>query len=130
MTATNTGPYSDLLDAGQIVTVTPNQGSSVVVTLLMPDGSSTKSNVASATSFGPYLQQIKYVVEYAAGTGASVVESMASGVVSIIPAGSSPVSANVDPVTGMVIKTIWNGTQAQYDAIAVKDNNTMYIIVG
>lgn len=40
-----------------------------------------------------------------------------------------PVMGKTDPVTGVVINTIWNGTQAQYDAIAVKDANTLYVVV-
>lgn len=35
-----------------------------------------------------------------------------------------------NPVTGVVINLIWNGTQAEYDAIAIKDANTLYVIVG
>lgn len=39
------------------------------------------------------------------------------------------VTATTNPVTGVIINTIWNGTQAQYDAIAVKDDATLYVIV-
>lgn len=42
---------------------------------------------------------------------------------------SNPVNALTNPVTGVSIKTLWVGTQAQYDAIAVKDANTQYNIV-
>lgn len=41
---------------------------------------------------------------------------------------SNPVNGKVDPVTGG-IKTIAVLTQAQYDALAVKDPNTEYNIV-
>lgn len=34
-----------------------------------------------------------------------------------------------NPVTGGIVKTLWSGTQAQYDAISVKDADTLYIIV-
>jgi hypothetical protein len=34
-----------------------------------------------------------------------------------------------NPVTGRIIKTLWSGTQAQYDAIVTKDPDTLYIIV-
>ena len=34
-----------------------------------------------------------------------------------------------NPMSGGFIKTIWVGTQAQYDAIATKDANTEYNIV-
>lgn len=44
--------------------------------------------------------------------------------------GGSVVTAQTNPVTGGIIKTLWTGTQAQYDAIATKDANTMYVIVG
>ena len=43
---------------------------------------------------------------------------------------------DLDPVfarkslTGVIVKTIWSGTQAQYDSLAVKDADTLYIIVG
>ena len=37
--------------------------------------------------------------------------------------------SNINSVSGLVIKTLWVGTQAQYDAIAVKDANTQYNIV-
>lgn len=40
-----------------------------------------------------------------------------------------PVTSNINPLTGGIVKTIWVGTQAQYDAIAVKDSNTQYNIV-
>lgn len=39
-----------------------------------------------------------------------------------------PVKANVNPLTGK-IQTIAKLTQAQYDAIAVKDDSTLYVIV-
>jgi hypothetical protein len=39
------------------------------------------------------------------------------------------VTATTNPVTGGIIKTIWNGSQAEYDAIAVKDDSTLYVIV-
>jgi len=42
---------------------------------------------------------------------------------------ASLVSAEVNPLTGGSIKTLWVGTQAQYDAIATKDANTQYNIV-
>lgn len=38
------------------------------------------------------------------------------------------VIATTDPVTGGITK-IWTGTQAQYDAIATKDDSTLYVIV-
>lgn len=38
-------------------------------------------------------------------------------------------SAVSDKVSSSVITTIWKGTQAQYDAIPVKDYSTFYIIV-
>lgn len=34
-----------------------------------------------------------------------------------------------NPLTGRIIKNIWVGTQAQYDAIAVKEPNTEYNII-
>lgn len=40
-----------------------------------------------------------------------------------------PVTSNTNPVSGAVVKSIWVGTQAQYDAIATKDINTEYNIV-
>jgi len=39
------------------------------------------------------------------------------------------VTSTTNPVTGGSIKTLWVGTQAEYDAIAVKDANTEYNIV-
>lgn len=39
------------------------------------------------------------------------------------------VTSEVNPLTGGMIKTIWTGSQAQYDAIAVKDNNTLYVVI-
>ena len=39
------------------------------------------------------------------------------------------VSSKTNPFTGLSIKTIWNGSQAQYDAISVKDDSTLYVIV-
>ena len=41
---------------------------------------------------------------------------------------NSPASIT-NPASGLSIKSIWTGTQAQYDAIAVKDANTQYNIV-
>lgn len=38
-------------------------------------------------------------------------------------------TTEINPLTGNIIKNIWNGTQAQYDAIAVKDDSTLYVIV-
>lgn len=39
----------------------------------------------------------------------------------------APVVGIINSVSGAQIKTIWFGTQAQYDAIATKDANTKYI---
>lgn len=39
------------------------------------------------------------------------------------------VTSNANPTSGITIATIWNGSQAQYDAIAVKDDSTLYVIV-
>lgn len=39
------------------------------------------------------------------------------------------VSSQTNPLSGLSIKTIWNGSQTQYDAIAVKDDATLYVIV-
>lgn len=39
------------------------------------------------------------------------------------------VTAETNPLTG-VIRIIWTGTQAQYDAISAKDDETLYVIVG
>ena len=44
------------------------------------------------------------------------------------PSDPQPVMAHTN-LTGGIIKTLWVGTQAQYDAIAVKDANTQYNIV-
>ncbi len=46
------------------------------------------------------------------------------------PGRSVPVMAENNPLTGESVKTMYQCTQAQYDAIAVKDANTLYIIVG
>lgn len=40
-----------------------------------------------------------------------------------------PVMAKPNPATAGIIRTLWVGTQAEYDAIAVKDANTQYNIV-
>lgn len=43
---------------------------------------------------------------------------------------SGLVTSTRNPVTGGGgIKTLWSGSQAAYDAIAVKDDSTLYIIV-
>jgi len=39
------------------------------------------------------------------------------------------VTTETNPLTGGIIKTLWVGTQAQYDAIVTKDANTQYNIV-
>ena len=39
------------------------------------------------------------------------------------------VTSTANPSSGVSIKTIWNGSQAEYDAIAVKDGTTLYVIV-
>lgn len=44
------------------------------------------------------------------------------------PKDNTIVTAKTDPVTGGITK-IWTGTQAQYDAIATKADDTLYIIV-
>lgn len=38
------------------------------------------------------------------------------------------VRSETDGVTGG-ISVLWSGSQAEYDAIAVKDNSTLYVIV-
>jgi len=40
------------------------------------------------------------------------------------------VTASTNPLTGGIVKTIWNGTQAQYDALAVKDPEVLYVVAG
>ena len=42
---------------------------------------------------------------------------------------SSPMQVT-KTLTGGIANTIWNGTQAQYDAIVTKDANTVYLIAG
>jgi hypothetical protein len=39
------------------------------------------------------------------------------------------VGYQVNSLTGGIVKTIWNGTQAEYDAIATPDPDTLYLIV-
>ena len=41
----------------------------------------------------------------------------------------SLVYAATNDLTGGSVKTIWSGTQAQYEAISVKDDSTLYLIV-
>jgi len=40
----------------------------------------------------------------------------------------APVAGIANAVSGAHVKAVWVGTQAQYDAIAVKDVNTQYNI--
>jgi len=47
-----------------------------------------------------------------------------------VDADADIVRAKSNPLTGGIVNLIWNGTQAQYDAIAVKDASTLYVIVG
>ena len=106
-------PYSDVLEVGNVLTVTPNSNSSVLVTI-----GTVKYPVTSATSFGPYLLGVKFNIDVSAGS-ASVVESSSTA--------NQLVSAS--PGSSVFVKQIWCGTQAQYDAIATKDANTQYNIV-
>lgn len=105
--------YSDVLQVGNVLTVTPGASASALVTI---EGS--KYPVTSATSFGPYLSDVKFSVDVTAGV-VSVVELAAEA--------NQLVSAS--PGSSVFVKNIWCGTQAQYDAIAVKDVNTQYNIV-
>ena len=105
--------YSDVLQVGNVLTVTPNSSSSVLVVI-----GSNKYPVTSSTSFGPYLSEVKFSLDVTAGSASfTESESGANQLVSVVS--SSPVS----------VKNTWCGTQAQYDAIAVKDANTQYNIV-
>jgi len=106
-------PYSDVLEVGNVLTVTPNSNSSVLVTI-----GTVKYSVTSETSFGPYLLGVKFNIDVSAGS-ASVVESASTD--------NQLVSAS--PSSYVFVKNIWCGTQAQYDAIATKDANTQYNIV-
>lgn len=57
---------------------------------------------------------------YTKPTGGIPASDIASGVIPTVP-------SNI--VTGSSQSyTIWSGTQAQYDALATKDNNTIYLI--
>ena len=105
--------YSDVLQTGNLLTVTPGASASALVTI---EGS--KYPVTSATSFGPYLSEVKLRVDVTAGV-VSVVESAASANQLVSAAASSSV----------FVKHIWSGTQAEYDAIVTKDANTQYNIV-
>lgn len=42
----------------------------------------------------------------------------------------TPVTAEFNPIAGVVVNLIVNLTQAAYDAIGTKDANTLYVIVG
>lgn len=57
---------------------------------------------------------------YTKPTGGIPASDIASGVIPTVP-------SNI--VTGSSQSyTVWNGTQAEYDALATKDNNTIYLI--
>ncbi len=105
--------YSDVLQAGNVLTVTPDSNSSALVTI-----DASKHPVTSETSFGPYLLDVRCSIDVSAGS-ATVVESSSTA--------NQLVSAS--PGSSVFVKNIWCGTQAQYDAIAVKDANTQYNIV-
>lgn len=79
---------------------------------------------------------IKYLgVDYAAGTQiitdatALAMINLGLAVRSIPLPVSVPVMAEFYEVTGTGIKNIWTGSQAEYDAIAVKDGATLYVII-
>ena len=105
--------YSDVLQVGNVLTVTPDSNSSALVSI-----GTDKHPVTSAASFGPYLSDVKFSIDVTAG-GASVVESAAPANQLVSAAASSSV----------FIKQVWCGTQAEYDAIVTKDPNTQYNIV-
>lgn len=64
-----------------------------------------------------YIAGLGYYTKPSGGIPAS---DIASGVIPTVP-------SNI--VTGSSQSyTIWSGTQAQYDALATKDNNTIYLI--
>jgi len=58
-----------------------------------------------------------------AGTFTATVSSSAGG------DNITMVTAEANPDTGVTAHLIWNGTQAQYDAIVTKDDNTVYYIL-
>lgn len=105
--------YSDVLQVGNLLTVTPGESASALVTI---EGS--KYPVTSATSFGPYLSDVKFSIDVTAGVVSVVESAAAANQLVSVAAGSS-----------VFVKQVWCGTQAQYDAIAAKDPNTQYNIV-
>lgn len=57
-----------------------------------------------------------------------VVEDDATGAVTAYVDDKPVVTAEVNELTGGITK-IWSGSQAEYDAIAVKADDTLYVIV-
>lgn len=80
--------------------------------------------VADPTFFAPVTK----VQREAGGVRGVTVNDAGQMVDAAGTVGGVPVGAEVDPLTGG-ISVLWSGSQAEYDAIAVKDNSTLYVIV-
>ena len=82
--------------------------------------STTTLLTANFAKFGPYGVPAKLDIACASGVASYTLDQF-DGV---------PVYGETNVLTGGIVNLIWNGTQAQYDAIAVKDPATLYVIVG
>ena len=72
-------------------------------------------------------QSVWQVGQHEYRSTSEAVALLATGMFSSIA--NTAVMADVNPATGLGIQSIWNGSQAQYDAISVKDGATLYVIV-
>lgn len=79
---------------------------------------------------------IKYLgVDYAAGnqtiTDSIALELILLGLAARVTPLPVPVlvGGTISPLSGAGVKTIWEGSQADYDAIGTKDSNTLYVII-
>lgn len=89
--------FSDVIQVGNVLTVTPEPSSSVLVCVEYADGSKVKTSVSSATTFGPYLVDMRMSAILASGSGASVVES-----VSQRSDLTNMVTTTTNPLTGVI----------------------------
>ena len=112
------------LVTGESVTVVAASGTYGIVGVSGSVAGTTIATAATGGTYGPY----------ASGVTMRITSSASSEI--DFDAGTAPVIVSDTPViasknlTGGIANTIWNGTQAQYDAIVTKDANTVYLIAG
>lgn len=101
MKATTQLPYTDNLEPGFVVTVTPDTGATARVTINALNGTSSPQVISSATVFGPYMAEVNYRIDVLSGVSATITEAASANNGAVVQWNADH-TAIIDPVTGEI----------------------------